>query len=479
MFKKVSVVWYTRDGHVDLYAMVSCKLQESLPGLISNYVCNNSYEHEYLRKTYGISSSVLAEEVNRRIKGVDIGEEAIEKRQAEYSELPLVRSLWSTMYELPMPEERMVRYFFAHLDFWKEYLIMTKAKLFVGEVPSVISSCASWLACRRLGVKYLSFANIAIDERIVLTGSWEGYFDKFDDTFNRMRHSKVTPENRLAKEYISKMRTNPEKTKEVQRLTQKDSVNRMPFSLDMIRQLEKYWRRYQKRREYYLYPSIIRQTAKPIKYYRNRLLYQILPLFEKTVNPEKERFVLFTLHMKGEWSNYTWMGLCYRDQSKVIEEVAACLPIGYRLYVKPHIANFGEHPISFFMRIKKARNVRLIHPSLDTFALMKRADGLVTIGGTSGFESFVFRKPVITVGRPWYRNLPGIYYAPVPEVLAEVLQKIRSLPVASDEEVVQAVSSLYAISFEGVRYPHPDTIAPYNIENFGAAFRQFVVDQLS
>ncbi len=133
----------------------------------------------------------------------------------------------------------------------------------------------------------------------------------------------------------------------------------------------------------------------------------------------------------------------------------------------------------FYKRIKKARNVRLIHPSVDTFALMKRADGLVTIGGTSGFESFVLKKPVITLGRPWYRNLPGIYHAPVPEVLAELLQRVRNLPVASDEEILQAVASLYTISFKGVRYPHGDTLAPYNIENFSIAFEQFITDQFS
>ena len=136
-----------------------------------------------------------------------------------------------------------------------------------------------------------------------------------------------------------------------------------------------------------------------------------------------------------------------------------------------NLIKFKKHHCDY-KAIKKCRNVRLINPSENTYELMKHAEGIITLGSTVGYEAFLMKKPVIIVGEPWYRNFPGVHAARTPEVLAELLQNIDVLKVASDDEILKVIYSLYELSFEGVRYPHPKTLHSDNISNFTFAFKE-------
>src|SRR5690606_12929500 len=67
--------------------------------------------------------------------------------------------------------------------------------------------------------------------------------------------------------------------------------------------------------------------------------YATRDLFEKPV--PGERYVLFPIHFQPEASTLV-RGPYYLDQASLIEDIAKSLPVGYRLYVKEHMANRGR-----------------------------------------------------------------------------------------------------------------------------------------
>jgi len=134
------------------------------------------------------------------------------------------------------------------------------------------------------------------------------------------------------------------------------------------------------------------------------------------------------------------------------------------------IYQIGILPLTMGLMLGSIAN-QYVGPKL----LFRYGQGIVTLYSSMGFEVMMLGKPVFVLGEPWYRNLPGIYGADSPLKLAELLQDVRRLPVASDEEKLKVVYALYDMSFNGVRWPDERTLEPENIEEFAKAIQHRVV----
>lgn len=477
-----SIAWYARAGHLDLFPLISQELKAKSLDISSSFICNTDLEKDHLRSVYGIKKvCVIGRYLEKNLHSVSISNKNIKSLEADYTALPLIRSLWSTMFEQELSEEMTVRYFVTHLEGWSEFLKNNRVQMLFCEVPSILATCTAWLACQRLGVKFVSFVNIPIGKRILLTSSWEGHYDGLEEKLENIKVDHTSNSYHDAKAYIRKMNDNPEKTRDAisyEKKVQKKGARNLPFNMDKFLKPLRFYKRYQKRKQYYIYPTIGQQIKQYLSFFFNSECYKLGNYFERVEDPSEERFFLFPLHMLGEWSDHIWMGLGYSDQTVVIEQIAACLPIGTKLYVKEHTANFGEKPTSFYKKIKKTPKVRLLHPYEDVFNLVKHAEGIITLGSTVGFEAFLVNKPVVILGEPWYKSLVGIYRAKTHEQLADLLQNIHCLETASEEEKLRVICALYELSFEGVRYPDPDALKIKNIGKFADVFKHRIVNSL-
>jgi len=133
--------------------------------------------------------------------------------------------------------------------------------------------------------------------------------------------------------------------------------------------------------------------------------YDKLNIFEKA--RKNEKFALFPLHFTPEASTLIY-GKWHVDQANLIETIAKSLPVTHTLYVKEHPFGYGNRSLSFYKKLKKLPNVRIISPYEDNFELVKKCSLLLTITGTSGWEAFLLGKPCIAFGDTFYKGADSI-----------------------------------------------------------------------
>ena len=100
----------------------------------------------------------------------------------------------------------------------------------------------------------------------------------------------------------------------------------------------------------------------------------------------------------------------YTNHIEVVRSVAKSIPIDSLLYVKEHPAQTMRSWRSTreYKELLKIPNVVLIHPEYPTHNLYQKCNLVISIGGTSGFEAAVFKKPSIILTNLRYDFLPSV-----------------------------------------------------------------------
>ena len=120
-----------------------------------------------------------------------------------------------------------------------------------------------------------------------------------------------------------------------------------------------------------------------------------------------DKYFLFCLHVQPEKSTNIDAPK-YIDQIKVIKEICSYLPNNIYLYVKEHFHMDGKRRSSFFEKLIKIKNVKLISPYANQFQLLRNSEGVITITGTIGLESAFIGKPFYCYGESIFSNMCGI-----------------------------------------------------------------------
>ncbi len=124
-----------------------------------------------------------------------------------------------------------------------------------------------------------------------------------------------------------------------------------------------------------------------------------------------EKFVYVPLHLQPEMTTDITGGLRYVDQALAIEQLARHLPKDVAIYVKENpLQTAYMREDSFYKRIMSVPSVKLVRSEYSSHALIKNSVGVANICGTAGWECLQARKPTITFGLAWYRDLPGAFH---------------------------------------------------------------------
>ena len=99
----------------------------------------------------------------------------------------------------------------------------------------------------------------------------------------------------------------------------------------------------------------------------------------------KEDYAYFTLHTEPE-ALFPFPRLFLLINSGLFLKSARSLPLHYKLYVKDHPQMFGKRPRSYYKKLKKIPNVKIIDPSVSSLMLTQNSNIVITITGTSGWE---------------------------------------------------------------------------------------------
>lgn len=127
-----------------------------------------------------------------------------------------------------------------------------------------------------------------------------------------------------------------------------------------------------------------------------------------------EPYVLYGLHYQPEATSNPG-GDVFVDQRLAIDILLKNLPDNYKVYIKEHQHQFLKQRDGQTCRIKEfyddlAQNprIRLISLDVSTYELIQHAKAVATIMGTIGWESIVYKKPVICFGNSWYESYSGV-----------------------------------------------------------------------
>lgn len=164
--------------------------------------------------------------------------------------------------------------------------------------------------------------------------------------------------------------------------------------------------------------------------------------FDPTVD-----FAFFPLHYEPEVS--LLLQAPYREnQISVIQDIARSLPVQFTLYVKEHPVMAEFRPRSFYKKLKKIHNVKIIRPTINSFAITPYAKLITVITGAVGWEAVLFKKPVISFGHQFYNSLSMVKYCHDIETLPLLVQEQLDGAFDNDEELIAFIAAVFEDSIE-------------------------------
>lgn len=118
-----------------------------------------------------------------------------------------------------------------------------------------------------------------------------------------------------------------------------------------------------------------------------------------------EEFVFYPLHTEPEVSLLVY-GKPLIDQLNIIKLISLQLPIGKTLVIKEHPWMVGKRSIQFYKEVLKLGNVRIAESSLKVNDIIKFAESVLVVTGSTGYDAILSNKPLITLGRSPFNCLP-------------------------------------------------------------------------
>ncbi len=161
-------------------------------------------------------------------------------------------------------------------------------------------------------------------------------------------------------------------------------------------------------------------------------------------------YYYYPLHLEPEAVVlYQGQGL-YRNQVKLIENIAAQLPPNTFLYVKDHPHAFGYRSADDFKAFQRIPNIRLIRHDVPGKQIINHAIGVITINGTAGFEALLMGKQVYTLSKTFYGVCSRVNYIHHVRDLREAIYSKRDSLYQDDDELYQFVAAYLDSLSEGM-----------------------------
>lgn len=200
------------------------------------------------------------------------------------------------------------------------------------------------------------------------------------------------------------------------------------------------------------------------RFKKDRILKILYRKLTKEVDFSKE-FVFFPLHFQPERSTDP-EGLLFSNQLTAINLLRENLPLNYFLYIKEHPRQFDNRDFPdlrknsfrdelFYKKIFNLKNTMLVDINVDSKILIEKANAVVTLTGSSGWEAIKKLKPAIVFGYPWYSSFKGCYHIKTEYDLIKVFNKMKKTNnFFSDQDVENYIHSLENKLFDAYIGPY-------------------------
>jgi hypothetical protein len=186
-------------------------------------------------------------------------------------------------------------------------------------------------------------------------------------------------------------------------------------------------------------------------------------------------FVYYPLHVPADMA-LTLRSPEYLDQVATIDFLLRTIPDTHVLVVKEHPAQIGAIPANrLFELARRFDNFILLPPQINNYAVLARADAVVSVNSKSGAEAVLLGKPVVVMGDAFYRSCPLVFAA---ERLKDVPQRLREALDSRGFDPAMAApyfETAWRRSFPGDLY----TDDPQRLDTFAASLLAAVAEPQS
>jgi hypothetical protein len=139
---------------------------------------------------------------------------------------------------------------------------------------------------------------------------------------------------------------------------------------------------------------------------------------------DQHQYVFFPIQYVRE-SRVTVRAPPYYDLAWFVEYLSRSLPHGYKLVVKDHPNHVGAVPIETLRTIDNF--TEFVHPDLNTHDIVRKADAVVTLNNTVGYEALIHGKPVVVMGEAFYDGGGYVWKPDSIETLDKTLKPLSRL----------------------------------------------------
>lgn len=187
------------------------------------------------------------------------------------------------------------------------------------------------------------------------------------------------------------------------------------------------------------------------------------------IPPDRE-IVFYPLHQEPE-ATLNYMSQFYANQVATIENILKCLTPNQVLVVKEHPVDKGSLLRRKFAEIRKTYSALYYLPAeLSGRAVLGRAERVVTLTSTVGWEAAAIGRKVYVLGQIFFDDVPGIDFVPNFDALKPLLHApVADQPRAKRADIEHLVASLVELSYPGNPAPHAGLYRRENLDLIIAA----------
>lgn len=192
-------------------------------------------------------------------------------------------------------------------------------------------------------------------------------------------------------------------------------------------------------------------------YFVHKRMLHIDPYFKKIYlkmsriygnpNMAQDKYFYYPLNVGAE-SELFIRNSDFIDQVGNVQQLAAYLPVGFKMYVKTHPSKEGLLSIKDYHRLSKLKNVVLLRPEINSYELVKKSCGVLLVTGTIAQEAYLMKKPVLIMGNWPFKNFGKFADA---ERKEEVFEKLLNFDTEATEPS-EFIQNLYRYSVQGSAY---------------------------
>lgn len=428
-----------------LYGGISKNLSQNYNVI---HIAYSDYEENILRKNYEISSiinfkksisNILKDEVQDASLINKIDSEILEHTNLRFCLNSSIQSDRTYQY---VKYEDILLLTQAYYKFWDNILFNFSKCILIHEIPALSFLHIASILCKKYSSQYLSQIQVRGD----FSFSW--VFAQGDDGYP-IELVDCLSDNRINKErvdkYLLEFRRNFSLTfPELKKTIKKSNFVNNAFGI--IKISLKHIRFYLQRPRGNDF-SLIDHVEKYALYSRQKwideIYYHISTFYYLKFDTcdLSKKFYYYPMHVEPEAVILYWGDGIYKNQIKLIENIAAQLPPETFLYVKIHPLDKQNRPISDYLRIKAIPNVKLIDPEISSHELLKYSEGVITINGTTGFESILLNKPVIILGNSIYQFNKRVIYVHNVRDLRHILYELKGTKYQDDSDLYNFVNA--------------------------------------